>query len=31
LRAYVPDLHGFVQRLSEERIAEEEWSRVVHL
>jgi hypothetical protein len=31
LRAYVPDLHGFVQRLAEERIAEEEWSRVVHL
>jgi mannose-6-phosphate isomerase len=30
LRAYVPDLHGFVQRLSEERIPEAEWSRVVH-
>jgi mannose-6-phosphate isomerase len=31
LRAYVPDLHGFVQRLTEERIAEAAWSRVVHL
>jgi mannose-6-phosphate isomerase len=31
LRAYVPDLNGFVQRLTEERIAEAEWSRVVHL
>jgi mannose-6-phosphate isomerase len=31
LRAYVPDLHGFVQRLTEERVAEAEWSRVVHL
>ncbi len=30
LRAYVPDLNGFVQRLSDERIAEAEWSRVVH-
>ena len=30
LRAYVPDLTGFVQRLSDERIAEAEWSRVVH-
>jgi mannose-6-phosphate isomerase len=30
LRAYVPDLHGFVQRLTEERVAEAEWSRVVH-
>ena len=30
LRTYVPDLHGFVQRLTEERIAEAEWSRVVH-
>jgi mannose-6-phosphate isomerase len=30
LRAYVPDLHGIVQRLSDERIAEAEWSRVVH-
>jgi len=31
LRAYVPDLHGFVQRLTEERVEEAEWSRVVHL
>jgi hypothetical protein len=31
LRAYVPDLNGFVQRLAEERIAEAAWSRVVHL
>jgi mannose-6-phosphate isomerase len=31
LRAYVPDLNGFVQRLTDERIAEAEWSRVVHL
>jgi mannose-6-phosphate isomerase len=31
LRAYVPDLNGFVQRLSEERITEAAWSRVVHL
>ncbi len=31
LRAYVPDLHGFVERLTEERIAEAAWSRVVHL
>jgi mannose-6-phosphate isomerase len=30
LRAYVPDLQGFVQRLADERIAETEWSRVVH-
>ncbi|HLJ24190.1 MAG TPA: class I mannose-6-phosphate isomerase [Candidatus Acidoferrales bacterium] len=30
LRAYVPDLQGFVQRLADERIAEAEWSRVVH-
>ena len=30
LRAYVPDLNGFVQRLSDERIGEAEWSRVVH-
>ena len=30
LRAYVPDLNGFVQRLADERIAEAEWSRVVH-
>ena len=31
LRAYVPDLNGFVQRLSDEHIAESDWSRVVHL
>ena len=31
LRAYVPDLNGFVQRLTDERIAESAWSRVVHL
>jgi mannose-6-phosphate isomerase len=31
LRTYVPDLHGFVQRLTDERIAESAWSRVVHL
>jgi mannose-6-phosphate isomerase len=31
LRAYVPDLSGFVQRLADERISEAEWSRVVHL
>jgi hypothetical protein len=30
LRAYVPDLNGFVQRLSDECIGEAEWSRVVH-
>jgi mannose-6-phosphate isomerase len=30
LRAYVPDLHGFVRRLTDERIAEAAWSRVVH-
>ena len=30
LRAYVPDLSGFVQRLSEERVEESAWSRVVH-
>jgi len=30
LRAYVPDLHGFVQRLTDERIAEAAWLRVVH-
>jgi mannose-6-phosphate isomerase len=30
LRAYVPDLNGFVQRLTEERVAEAAWSRVVH-
>jgi mannose-6-phosphate isomerase len=31
LRSYVPDLNGFVQRLTEERIEEAAWSRVVHL
>jgi mannose-6-phosphate isomerase len=31
LRTYVPDLHSFVQRLTDEHIAEAEWSRVVHL
>jgi len=30
LRTYVPDLNGFVQRLSEERVEEAAWSRVVH-
>jgi mannose-6-phosphate isomerase len=30
LRAYVPDLHGFVQRLADERVEEAAWSRVVH-
>ena len=30
LRAYVPDLNDFVQRLSDERVAEAAWSRVVH-
>ncbi len=30
LRAYVPDLSGFVQHLNEERVAEAAWSRVVH-
>jgi mannose-6-phosphate isomerase len=30
LRAYVPDLSGFVQRLTEEHIAKAAWSRVVH-
>jgi mannose-6-phosphate isomerase len=30
LRTYVPDLQGFVQRLSEERVEEAAWSRVVH-
>jgi mannose-6-phosphate isomerase len=30
LRAYVPDLNGFVQRLTNERVEETEWSRVVH-
>jgi mannose-6-phosphate isomerase len=31
LRTYVPDLNGFVQHLTEERVAEAAWSRVVHL
>jgi len=31
LRAYVPDLNGFVQRLADERVTEAAWSRVVHL
>jgi mannose-6-phosphate isomerase len=31
LRSYVPDLNSFVQRLTEERIEEAAWSRVVHL
>jgi mannose-6-phosphate isomerase len=31
LRTYVPDLNVFVQRLTEERITEAAWSRVVHL
>jgi mannose-6-phosphate isomerase len=31
LRAYVPDLNSFVQRLTDERIEEAAWSRVVHL
>jgi mannose-6-phosphate isomerase len=30
LRSYVPDLNGFVQRLTDERVAEAAWSRVVH-
>jgi mannose-6-phosphate isomerase class I len=30
LRAYVPNLQGFVQRLSGDHIAEAQWSRVVH-
>ncbi len=30
LRAYVPDLNSLVQRLTDERVAEAEWSRVVH-
>ena len=30
LRAYVPDLNGVVQRLTEERVEEAAWSRVVH-
>lgn len=30
LRTYVPDLHGFVQRLTDERVEEAAWARVVH-
>jgi len=30
LRAYVPDLNGFVRRLTDERVEESAWSRVVH-
>ncbi|HVA93930.1 MAG TPA: class I mannose-6-phosphate isomerase [Candidatus Dormibacteraeota bacterium] len=30
LRAYVPDLNGFVQHLADERVEEAAWSRVVH-
>jgi mannose-6-phosphate isomerase len=30
LRTYVPDLHDFVRRLSDERVEETAWSRVVH-
>jgi mannose-6-phosphate isomerase len=30
LRTYVPDLNGFVQRLTDERVEEAAWSRVVH-
>jgi mannose-6-phosphate isomerase len=30
LRTYVPDLNGFVQRLSEAHVEESSWSRVVH-
>jgi mannose-6-phosphate isomerase len=30
LRTYVPDLHGFAQRLNDEHVAEEAWSKVVH-
>jgi mannose-6-phosphate isomerase len=30
LRAYVPDLNGFVRQLSDQRIDEIAWSRVVH-
>lgn len=30
LRTYVPDLHGFVQRLADDRVEEAAWSRVVH-
>ena len=30
LRTYVPDLNDFVRRLSDEGVAEGEWSQVVH-
>jgi hypothetical protein len=30
LRTYVPDLHGFVKRLTDERVEEAAWARVVH-
>ena len=30
LRTYVPDLNGFVERLSESHVEESAWSRVVH-
>jgi mannose-6-phosphate isomerase len=30
LRTYVPDLHDFVRRLTDERVEETVWSRVVH-
>jgi hypothetical protein len=30
LRTYVPDLHDFVRRLADERVAETAWARVVH-
>ncbi len=30
LRTYVPDLNGFVQQLTDERVEEAAWSRVVH-
>ena len=30
LRTYVPDLHGFVKRLTDGRVEESAWSRVVH-
>jgi len=30
LRTYVPDLNEFVRRLADERVEENEWSRVVH-
>jgi hypothetical protein len=30
LRAYVPNLQDFVQRLTDERVPEAAWSRVVH-